>query len=29
MEKFAHDATEFLPILMHGVVLTIIVTLGS
>jgi polar amino acid transport system permease protein len=29
MEKFAHDAVEFLPILMHGVVLTIIVTLGS
>jgi len=29
MEKFAHDAVEFLPILMHGVALTIIVTLGS
>jgi polar amino acid transport system permease protein len=29
MEKFAHDAAEFLPILMHGVALTIIVTLGS
>jgi len=29
MEKFASDAVEFLPILMHGVALTIIVTLGS
>src|SRR3974390_2402312 len=29
MEKFARDAVEFLPILMHGVALTIIVTLGS
>src|SRR6516164_5034778 len=29
MEKFARDAVEFLPILMHGVVLTIMVTLGS
>jgi polar amino acid transport system permease protein len=29
MEKFAGDAAEFLPILMHGVALTIIVTLGS
>jgi polar amino acid transport system permease protein len=29
MEKFAGDAVEFLPILMHGVALTIIVTLGS
>jgi polar amino acid transport system permease protein len=29
MEKFAQDAVEFLPILMHGVALTIIVTLGS
>jgi len=29
MEKFASDAAEFLPILMHGVVLTIIVTFGS
>ena len=29
MEKFARDAVEFLPILMNGVALTIIVTLGS
>jgi len=29
MEKFARDAVEFLPILMSGVALTIIVTLGS
>jgi polar amino acid transport system permease protein len=29
MEKFAHDAVEFLPILLNGVALTIIVTLGS
>ena len=29
MEKFASDTVEFLPILMHGVALTIIVTLGS
>jgi len=29
MEKFWRDAVEFLPILMHGVALTIIVTLGS
>ncbi|WP_315700624.1 MULTISPECIES: amino acid ABC transporter permease [unclassified Bradyrhizobium] len=29
MEKFARDAAEFLPILMHGVALTVIVTLGS
>ncbi len=29
MAKFASDAVEFLPILMHGVALTIIVTLGS
>ena len=29
MEKFARDAVDFLPILMNGVALTIIVTLGS
>jgi polar amino acid transport system permease protein len=29
MEKFWRDAVEFLPILMNGVALTIIVTLGS
>jgi polar amino acid transport system permease protein len=29
MEKFAHDAVEFLPILLNGVALTIVVTLGS
>ncbi len=29
MEDFARDAVEFLPILMHGVALTIVVTLGS
>jgi polar amino acid transport system permease protein len=29
MEKFWRDAVEFLPILMNGVVLTIVVTLGS
>ena len=29
MEKFARDAVEFLPILMHGVALTVVVTLGS
>jgi len=29
MEKFTSDAVEFLPILMHGVALTIIVTFGS
>jgi len=29
MEKFGRDALEFLPILMSGVALTIIVTLGS
>jgi polar amino acid transport system permease protein len=29
MENFARDAVEFLPILMHGVALTIVVTLGS
>ena len=29
MEKFARDSIEFLPILMNGVALTIIVTLGS
>jgi polar amino acid transport system permease protein len=29
MEKFASDAAEFLPILMHGVALTIVVTFGS
>jgi len=29
MEKFARDAAEFLPILLNGVALTIIVTLGS
>src|SRR5215469_8614226 len=29
MEKFARDAAEFLPILMHGVALTIVVTFGS
>ena len=29
MEIFARDAVEFLPILMNGVALTIIVTLGS
>jgi len=29
MEKFWRDAVEFLPILMNGVALTIVVTLGS
>jgi polar amino acid transport system permease protein len=29
MERFVGDAAEFVPILMHGVALTIIVTLGS
>ena len=29
MEKFLRDATEFLPILLQGVGLTIVVTLGS
>ncbi len=29
MQKFLHDATEFLPILLQGVWLTILVTLGS
>src|SRR3569833_3806770 len=29
MEKFARDAAELLPILLYGVALTIIVTLGS
>ena len=29
MEKFASDAVEFLPILMHGVALTIIGVLTS
>lgn len=29
MEKFAHDTVEFLPILLNGVVLTIVVTIGS
>jgi polar amino acid transport system permease protein len=29
MQNFLRDATEFLPILMQGVVLTIIVTIGS
>src|SRR6266571_6672627 len=29
MEKFLHDAVEFLPILLQGVWLTIIVTIGS
>jgi len=29
MEKFARDAVEFLPILLNGVALTIVVTLGS
>lgn len=29
MEAFWRDAVEFLPILMHGVALTIIVTIGS
>ena len=29
MEKFLHDAAEFLPILLQGVGLTILVTLGS
>jgi len=29
MEKFLHDAAEFLPILLQGVGLTIVVTLGS
>ncbi|MFB9268488.1 amino acid ABC transporter permease [Bradyrhizobium erythrophlei] len=29
MQNFLHDTAEFLPILMHGVALTIIVTLGS
>src|ERR1700739_1212977 len=29
MERFVGDAGEFVPILMHGVALTIIVTLGS
>src|ERR1043166_4639815 len=29
MERFLRDATEFLPILMQGVALTIIVTIGS
>ena len=29
MEKFLHDATEFVPILLQGVGLTILVTLGS
>src|SRR5438045_1611593 len=29
MERFLRDATEFLPILMQGVVLTIVVTIGS
>src|ERR1700686_2176845 len=29
MQKFLHDSTEFLPILLQGVWLTILVTLGS
>src|SRR5260370_7594054 len=29
MQKFLHDAAEFLPILLQGVWLTILVTLGS
>ena len=29
MEKFLRDAAEFLPILLQGVGLTILVTLGS
>src|SRR5260370_25886538 len=29
MQKFLHDANEFLPILLQGVWLTILVTLGS
>jgi polar amino acid transport system permease protein len=29
MERFLRDATEFLPILMQGVALTIVVTIGS
>ena len=29
MEKFLRDATEFMPILLQGVGLTILVTLGS
>jgi polar amino acid transport system permease protein len=29
MQSFLHDAAEFLPILLHGVALTVIVTIGS
>src|SRR6266571_8841308 len=29
MEKFLHDAVEFLPILLQGVWLTVVVTIGS
>ncbi|WP_315837564.1 amino acid ABC transporter permease [Bradyrhizobium prioriisuperbiae] len=29
MQNFLHDAVEFLPILLHGVALTILVTVGS
>ena len=29
MKGFWHDAVEFFPILMSGVVLTIVVTIGS
>ncbi|MCA3566699.1 MAG: amino acid ABC transporter permease, partial [Bradyrhizobium sp.] len=29
MQKFFHDAVEFVPILLQGVWLTIVVTIGS